>query len=228
MRNRPSNSGTKSPLSVVTLSRFEQHRHEIHRKPRFFNKLLEEDTNNQLFVLRESFKSFAYENRSVLESIRYFFAHRKQNESLMGYTDGEKWAKECLDVTYRYVCGLLNPPKNTLLLTDGTKVSSPDRIETVHDEPAVEDIEDAEFEDVPAENSAAVESDPATIAVPGAPVYEEKIAYPRYANGKSTSLIDEVTHSDYDYETQIKILRIVIGNLQAAIPEIEAEIKAAA
>jgi ABC-type Fe3+-citrate transport system substrate-binding protein len=26
---------------VVTLSRFEQHRHEIHRKTRFFNKLLE-------------------------------------------------------------------------------------------------------------------------------------------------------------------------------------------
>jgi hypothetical protein len=67
----------------------------------------------------------------------------------------------------------------------------------------------------------------AAFPVPSTPV-EVKVAYPRYADGKSTSLIDEVTHSDYDYGTQVKILRIVIGNIQAAIPEIEAEIKAAA
>jgi hypothetical protein len=91
------------------------------------------------------------------------------------------------------------------------KASSP-TVTEVHAEETVIDIPVVEADDA---------SDSAKFTVLSTPVHKERIAFPRYADELSTPLIDKVTHSDYDAETQIKIFRIIAGNIQAVIHEIE-------
>jgi len=70
-------------------------------------------------------------------------------------------------------------------------------------------------------NADPPKASPKPSAAPSTPVPKEKPAFPRYADELSKPLIEKVTHSDYDAETQIKILRIICGNLQAAVHEIQ-------
>jgi hypothetical protein len=88
--------------------------------------------NDEANVLHRKFKDVVAEMRPVFERVRYGFAHLKRGETVMGERTGPAWAKRYIGLSYNWLCRCLNPPKGTLLLTDGTKVVPPSSAKSDH------------------------------------------------------------------------------------------------
>ncbi len=73
--------------------------------------------NQQGATLYRSFKEITEASRAPLQTVRNFFAHKKEGELLFGeYATGDTWAQARCGVSYGYVCRCLNPPKEQPLL----------------------------------------------------------------------------------------------------------------
>jgi len=104
----------------------------------------------QAHVLHRKFEDTVRESLPLLENVRYGFAHLRKGESIMGETKGDPWSLRYLNVTYDYLCRVINKlnGKTSLLLMDGTKVIAPssetEATETTIDLPDVPEAEDNE------------------------------------------------------------------------------------
>ena len=76
-------------------------------------------------VLHRKFKDVVEQMRPAFERVRVGFAHLRKGETVMGERTGTAWAEKYIGLSYDYLCRCLNPPKDTLLLPDGTKVIVP-------------------------------------------------------------------------------------------------------
>lgn len=98
----------------------------------------------QAHALHRKFKDTVSESLPLLENVRYGFAHIRKGESIMGEATGDAWSRRYLNVSYDYLCRVINKlnGKTSLLLTDGTKVSAvrpaakPNKSEKTEDEQA--------------------------------------------------------------------------------------------
>lgn len=84
------------------------------------------DLDKQDRAIYRKFAAVVEEMRPQLETVRHFFAHRKQDELLLGsYHTGDEWSNAVLNVSYRHLCRCLNPPAERPFLGDGTDESTP-------------------------------------------------------------------------------------------------------
>jgi hypothetical protein len=101
----------------------------------------------QANVLHRKFKDTVKESLPLLENVRYGFAHLRKGETIMEETTGNAWSLRYLNVTYDYLCRVINKlnGKTSLLLTDGTRVIAPapetEAVETAIDLPEVPEAE---------------------------------------------------------------------------------------
>ncbi len=118
----------------------------------------------QAQLLHRKFKDAVSESLPLLENVRYGFAHLRKGESIMGETTGPAWSLRYLNVSYDYLCRVINKlnGKTSLLLTDGTKVIAPspeeEATETIVDLPAVPDAKDEEVTDAKEQQQGPTES----------------------------------------------------------------------